>query len=83
MDSIKAVCECRQRNEADLVLAIRKKPTEGWGAFKWLGVGFLLLATGGTLLPFIFGWVMGSYWLHPTYSCQHCGTEIEKHDYRS
>ena len=82
MDAINAVCECRGRNEADLVLGIRKKPTEGWGAFKWLGLGCLLIATGGTLLPFIFGWVMLPYWLDPTYLCQHCGSEIEKQDYR-
>ena len=83
MDAIRAVCECRQRKESDLVLAIRKKPLEDWGGIKWLGVGFLLLITGGALFPFIFGWVIGGYWLLPTYRCQHCGVEIEKRDYRS
>ena len=83
MDAIKAVCECRQRNESDLVLAIRKKPTEGWSAFKWLGVGFLLLATGGASLPFIVGWVAGGYWWYPTYNCQYCGSDIAKKDYRT
>jgi predicted RNA-binding Zn-ribbon protein involved in translation (DUF1610 family) len=83
MDSVKAICSCNGKQEDDLVLAIREKPLERWGFWTWTFVILFVLVTTGGALPFVTGWVMGRYWLDPTYRCQHCEAEIEKTEFRA
>lgn len=44
---------------------------------------FLLVITWGNLFPFMLGWVLGKYWLMPTYKCQYCNSPIPKHHFRA
>ena len=82
MDSIKAVCQCKELSENEQVLAIRKYPLEDWGFWSWSINVSLLIMTGGGWAPFLIGWVLGGYFLTPTYKCQFCGKKIEKENYR-
>ena len=83
MDSTKAVCECKNFSESDKVIAIRQKPLETWGLFSWTFVLLLVLGTGGGAFPFVLGWVLGGYWLNPTYRCQFCRKAVNKNQFRS
>ena len=82
MDTIAAICKCKSLSENNLVVAVREKPLENWGFFIWTFNILMLLVTLGGWFPFAFGWVMGRYWLSPTYRCQHCSSEIPKHQFR-
>ena len=82
MDTIAAICKCKSLSENTLVVAVREKPLESWGFFTWTFNVLMLLVTLGGWIFFAFGWVMGRYWLSPTYRCQHCNSEIPKHQFR-
>ncbi len=83
MDTCKAVCWCKDMSESDHIVAIRQTPLEHWGFFTWISTILLVLVTGGGWLPFVVGWVLGRYWLSPTYRCQHCNAKIEKEQFRA
>ena len=82
METINAVCHCKDLSEDTQVIAIREKPLEKWGFWAWSINILLLLITLGGWFPFLLGWIIGSYFLSPTYSCQFCGNEIDKIYYR-
>ncbi len=81
-DAVRAVCKCRAFSEEDPVIGLRKKPLADWGAGTWTFVILLVLVTGGGAIAFVFGWVMGGYWLNPVYRCQVCAADIDKKQFR-
>lgn len=83
MDAVKAICRCKKLSEAEPVLAIKEKPLESWGFFTWIITIVLVVATAGGWLPIVIGWVLGGYFLAPTYRCQYCKSNIEKKQFRA
>jgi len=83
MDAVKAICKCKQLSETEPVLAIKEKPLESWGFFTWIITIILVVVTAGGWLPFVIGWVLGSYFLAPTYRCQYCKSNIDKDQFRA
>ena len=82
MDSLKAICDCKNKSEDYLVVGIRKKPLDGWGFWHYTINIILLIITAGGWFPFLIGWLLGKYFFHPKYACQHCGEELPKENYR-
>ena len=82
MDTVNAVCECKNFSEEEKVVAIRKKPLEDWGFWAWVINIILLIVTAGGWFPFLVGWVMGDYFLTPTYRCQFCENNVRKENFR-
>jgi len=82
METIHAVCECKDLSEDEIVVAIHKKPLDDWGFWSWTINIILLIVTVGGWFPFLAGWVLGDYFLSPTYKCQFCGKKIDKKNYR-
>lgn len=82
MDTIRAICKCKELAENNLVVGIRQEPFATWGFFTWMFNILLVLISAGGWLPFIGGWVLGNYWLQPKYHCQYCKAEIEKNQIR-
>jgi hypothetical protein len=84
MSSIKAICDCKDNSEDELVVAIqlnRLDFSDGWAEGSGFWAVVLLIATGGFWIWFILGWNM-SWILNPPYVCQFCGEEIENDHFR-
>jgi hypothetical protein len=84
MSSIKAICDCKDNSEDELVVAIqlnRLDFTGEWDGPEWVLAVILAIATGGLWLGCIIGW--NTRWiLNPPYVCQFCGEEIENDHFR-
>ena len=83
MDVVKAVCKCRNFSEDDLVIGVRQAPLETWGCGTWMGAMLLLILSGGTLLPFMIGYIIARNYFHPDYRCQFCNAKIEPKQFRA
>lgn len=82
MKTVKAVCNCKNFNENDLVIAVKEKPAERWGCLLWSINSFLVLITWGSWFTVLGGYYIFGYFLLPTYLCQFCNSEIEKNQFR-
>ena len=82
MNTIKAICVCKELSEDETVIAIRRGPVQDAGCLSWMFHIFLLIITVGGSLPFSIGWICLDYFLSPTYKCQYCGSEIAKENFR-
>ena len=85
MNTIKAICECKDFSEDDLVLAVKRTRFQWlteWGVFKTLLTGVLILGTGGIWLCVVLGW-KASEIISPNYNCQFCNQIIDKQHFRS
>ncbi len=82
MDIIKAVCQCKDFSEEELVVGIREKLLENWSGWNWFFAILLVIISAGAILPFMLGWIVGGYYAFPVYRCQFCNRKIEKKDYR-
>ena len=81
---MKAVCNCKNNSENDLVIVIRKERLsffEKWSGGDWFGFWILALLTGGVWFLFVFGYYSG-YILDPPSACQFCDEEIPNENLR-
>ena len=56
VDSVRAVCDCKNRDERNPVLALRDGPLDfakHWGALTWIAFLVLSLVTGGVWLVLV------------------------------
>ncbi len=84
MNMVKAVCECKNMSEDDLVVAVRRERfyfIEEWGILIWIMVAILTLLTGGFWLLFIAGYHYADL-LKPKYYCNLCDVEIPSKQFR-
>ena len=84
MNMVKAVCECKNMSEDDLVVAVSRERfyfIEEWGVLIWVMVFILTLLTGGFWLLFIVGYHYGDI-LKPKYHCNLCDAEIPSKQFR-
>ena len=84
MSIVKAICDCKDRSEDDLVLAIKQGRFSwfnDWGFFKIMVTLILLLATDGIWIFFVLGWKL-SHIVDPPFLCQFCDSKIEKEQLR-
>ncbi len=84
MNMVKAVCECKNMSEDDLVVAVRRERfsfIDDWGVLIWIMVAILTLLTGGFWLLFIAGYHFGDI-LKPKYHCNLCDAVIPSKQFR-
>jgi hypothetical protein len=84
MDMVKAICECKDMSESDLVVAVKRERfhfVEEWGILTWIMVVILTLLTGGFWLLFIAGYHFEDI-LNPKYYCSQCGAIIGPQQFR-
>ena len=85
MDTIKAVCKCRNMDEANTVLAVKQGRfdfIEKWEGFTWLMVIVLVLATGA----FWIGGIIGAHFsdiFNPKYHCNQCDSVVPQKQFRA
>ena len=85
MNTIKAICECKDFSEDDLVLAVKRTRFQWlteWGVFKVLLTGFLILVTVGIWLVVVLSWKLDEI-IRPDYNCQFCDQILDKKQVRS
>ena len=81
---VKAVCECKNMSENDLIVAVKRERfyfIEKWGILIWIMVAVLTLLTGGFWLLFVLGYHFEDI-LKPKYYCNQCGALIHLDQYR-
>ncbi len=74
MNMVKAVCECKNMSEDDLVVAVQKERfafLDTWSFWIWVGVVVLTLLTGGFWLLVAMGYHLGEI-VSPKYYCSQC-----------
>ena len=78
-DTIKAVCECKELSETELVVGIEISPFNSWGGWTWLFHILMIIITGTFWIFFIIGYYIskGSH-----YEWQFCGKTIEPINHR-
>ena len=85
METIKAVCECKNLSEDHLVISVKKERfdfIDGWGIFKWLLVLLLSILTAGVWILVILVWKSGEI-VNPKYYCSQCKNRIPENQFRS
>ena len=84
MNMVKAVCECKNMSEDDLVVAVQRERfgfISEWTLWIWIVVTILSLLTGGFWLLFIVGYHYADI-LKPKYHCNQCNAEIPSKQFR-
>ncbi len=84
MDMVKAVCECKNMSETDLVVAVQQERfgfIDKWGFLIWVAVFVLTLLTGGFWLVFIIGYHFDDI-VKPKYYCNQCNAVIQPKQFR-
>ena len=84
MNMVKAVCECKNMSEDDLVIAVQRERfafIDEWTLWIWLAVAVLTLLTGGFWLVFIVGYHFDDIF-RPKYYCNQCDTVISPKQFR-
>ncbi len=74
MNIIKAVCECKNMYEDDLIVAVQQdrfKFLDEWSIMIWIGVVIMTLLTGGFWLIGIVGYHFNDIF-RPQYYCSQC-----------
>ncbi len=74
MNMVKAVCECKDFSEDDLVVAIQRRRfafLDTWGFWIWLGVFILILMTGGFWIVVVLVYHFDEI-IRPKYYCSQC-----------
>ena len=74
MQTIKAVCECKNMSEEDQVVAVQRdrfKFLDDWSVLIWIGVVIMTLITGGFWLIGILTYHFNDI-LRPQYYCSQC-----------
>jgi len=74
MNTIKAVCECRNMSEDDLVVAVQRdrfKFLDDWSVLIWIGVVIMVFVTGGFWLVGILAYHFNDIF-RPQYYCSQC-----------
>lgn len=85
MDTIKAVCECKNMDEGNTVLAVKQGRfafINQWGFFTWLMVCIMVLATGYLWIGAIIGWHFGDIF-NPKYHCNQCEVVVPHKQFRA
>ena len=81
--TIKAVCECREFSEDELVVGVRQSwGTNIGGGLWWVIHLVLVLLTVGGWLSILILWLFFKYFFSPTYQCQYCEEQIPKQNHR-
>ena len=81
---VKAVCECKNMSEDDLIIAVQRERfafIDEWTLWIWLAVAVLTLLTGGFWLVFIGGWHFDDIF-RPKYYCNQCDAVISPKQFR-
>lgn len=84
MDMVKAVCNCKNISENDLVVAVKRERfyfLEEWSSLIWIMVVILALLTGGFWLLFIAAYHYKDI-LEPKYYCNQCDAVIPLKQFR-
>lgn len=84
MNIIKAICECKNMSETDLVIAVKDEPFSfigKWSLWIWIGASILTLLTGGLWLGIILGVHLMDI-VNPKYRCNQCGRNIAPQQFR-
>ena len=84
MSTQNAVCDCKDRSEKDLVLAIRQGRfawLEGWGCLTCFLVFIMIVLTAGIWVFFILGWHIRDI-VNPKYACQFCSRQMKNEQLR-
>ncbi len=82
MNQVRAICECRDKSETDLVVGVREEPLSKWGCVTWGFVVLGVLITAGGCLPLLGGFMLVGYLFFPKYGCQFCGRRISPNQFR-
>ena len=78
-DTIKAVCECKELSETELVVGVEVGPFSSWGGWTWIFNILMTIITGTLWLIFVFIWCV-TKGCH--YECQLCEKTIPSINYR-
>lgn len=84
MNTIQAICECKNMSESDLVVAVKDEPFNfiaSWSLWTWIAVFMLTLLTGGIWLAVIFGVHLNDI-IKPKYRCNQCNRDIHPQQFR-
>ncbi len=84
MNMVKAVCECKNMSEDDLVIAVQRERfafIDGWSGWIWVAVVVLALLTGGFWLLGIIGFHFDDIF-RPKFHCNQCDTIIVSRQFR-
>jgi len=84
MNMVKAVCECKNMSEDDLVIAVQRERfafVDQWTPWIWIAAIGLTLLTGGFWLLVIAGYHFDDI-LRPKYYCNHCDATIPPKQFR-
>ena len=84
MNMVKAVCECKNMSEDDLVIAVQRERfafIDNWTLWIWFAVVVLTLLTGGFWLVFIVGYHFDDIF-RPKYYCNQCDAIISPKQFR-
>jgi len=84
MSMVKAVCECKNNSEDDLVVAIQKDRfffINDWSIWIWLGITFIVIVTGGFWLFVIVGYHFSDIF-NPQYYCSQCERLVASKQFR-
>ncbi len=84
MNMVKAVCECKDMSETDLIVAVQNERfgfIDIWGFWTWASVFILTLLTGGFWLFFVAGYHFNDI-VRPKYYCNQCNAVIPPKQFR-
>ena len=81
---VKAVCECKNDSEDDLVVAVQKNRfsfINDWSIWVWIGVVLMAMLTGGFWLLVIVGYHFSDIF-DPKYYCSQCERLVTSKQFR-
>ena len=84
MNMVKAVCECQNMSEDNLIVAVQQERfnfINQWGFWIWLVVIVFTILTGGFWLLFIAGYHFDDI-VRPEYYCNQCDALIYTKQFR-
>ena len=85
MNTIKAVCECKNMSEDDLIVAVQHDRfyfLDEWSTLTWILVVILTLMTGGFWLLGIAGYHFNDI-VRPKYYCSQCDRLVLPRQFRA
>lgn len=84
MNTIQAICECKDMSENDLIIAVKDEPfsfIDKWNLWIWIAVLIFTLLTSGFWLAVILGAHLKDI-VKPKYRCNQCGRDIYPQQFR-
>ncbi len=84
MNTIKAVCECKNMSEEDLIVAVQRdrfRFLDEWSILTWIGVVIMMLITGGIWLIVVMVYHFNDIF-RPKYYCSQCEQLVSPKQFR-